>query len=152
MELHQCWIWRVSEVKWNAPYHPASNGLAEQAVQTFKSGMKKLTSGTLETWVVRFLFDCRITPQTTTGVSPSELLFGHHLHCHLDLLHPNIEAKVHQNQCRQKELHDFHARERVLEILSYLKLQFWQSMAPWCHLLKDWSCFIYSRSYRWEES
>ena len=97
-----------------APYHPASNGLAEQAVQTFKSGMKKLTSGALETRVVRFLFNCRITPQTTTGVSPSELLFGHHLHCHLDLLHPNIEAKVHQNQCRQKELHDFRARERVL--------------------------------------
>ena len=29
-------------------------------------------------------------------------------------MHPNIEAIVHQNQCRQKELHDFHARERVL--------------------------------------
>ena len=25
-------------------------------------------------------------------------------------------------------------------------------MAPWCHLLQDWSCFIYSRPYRWEES
>ena len=32
-----------------APYHPASNGLAEHAVQTFKSGIKKLTSGSLET-------------------------------------------------------------------------------------------------------
>ena len=27
----------------------SSNGLAESAVQTFKSGMKKLTEGTLET-------------------------------------------------------------------------------------------------------
>ena len=96
------------------PYHPASNGLAERAVQTFKSGMKKLTSGTLETRVARFLFNYRITPQTTTGVSPSELLFGHCLCCHLDFLRPNLDAKVRQNQSGQKELHDFHARDREL--------------------------------------
>ena len=97
-----------------APYHPASNGLAERAVQTVKSGKKKLTSGTLETRVARFLFNYRITPQTTTGVSPSELLFGRCLRCHLDFLRPNLDAKVRQNQSRQKELHDFHARDREL--------------------------------------
>ena len=32
-----------------SPYHPSSNQLAKRAVQTFKSGMKKLTEGALET-------------------------------------------------------------------------------------------------------
>ena len=59
-----------------APYHPASNGLAERAVKTFKTAMKKATTGDLETQLSRFLFQYRITPHTSTGVSPAELLMG----------------------------------------------------------------------------
>ena len=97
-----------------APYHPTSNGLAECAVQSFKLGMKKLTMGSLEARVARFLFTYRITPQTTTGISPSELLLGHRLHCHLDFIRPNLDAKVLQSQCRQKETHDYHAQDHYL--------------------------------------
>jgi len=60
----------------SAPYHPASNGLAERAVQTFKSALKKLKNGTLETRIQRFLFDYGITPHSTTGVSPASLLLN----------------------------------------------------------------------------
>ena len=48
--------------------------MAERAVQTFKEGMKKVNGGSVETRVSRFLARYRITPQTSTGVSPAELL------------------------------------------------------------------------------
>ena len=60
----------------SAPYHPTSNGLAERAVQTFKEGMKRGTTADLETRLTRFLYQYRITPHTTTGISPAELLMG----------------------------------------------------------------------------
>ena len=37
-------IWHVT----TAPYHPASNGLAEWAVQTVKEGLRKMVDGPLE--------------------------------------------------------------------------------------------------------
>ena len=88
-----------------APYHPSSNGLAERAVQTFKEGMKKLKDGSLETRVSRFLSRYRITPQTTTGVSPAELLLGRKPKSRLDLLYPEIGRKVRGSQMSQKHLH-----------------------------------------------
>ena len=57
-----------------APYHPASNGLAERAVQIVKKGLKKQSNGSLKTQIARVLFSYRVTPQSTTGVSPAELL------------------------------------------------------------------------------
>lgn len=47
----------------SAPYHPASNGLVERAVHTFKEGMKRLKGGTLNTRLLHFLLRYRITPQ-----------------------------------------------------------------------------------------
>ena len=56
-----------------SPYHPSSNGLAERAVQTFKNGIKKL-EGDVQERISRLLFRYRVTPHTTTGLSPAELL------------------------------------------------------------------------------
>ncbi|XP_063052002.1 uncharacterized protein K02A2.6-like [Engraulis encrasicolus] len=97
-----------------APYHPSSNGLAERAVQTFKSLMKKMTGDSIETRMSRALFSYRITPQSTTGKSPAELLCGRKLRSTLDLIHPDFTKRVHDKQEKQKSYHDMHARVRIL--------------------------------------
>ena len=78
----------------SAPYHPSSNGLAERAVQMFKRGMKKQGQGSIETKLTCFLLSYRITPQTTTGESPTQLRWGCSLRSHLDLFRLNVGAKV----------------------------------------------------------
>ena len=84
--------------------------------QTFKQGLKKLTEGSLETRLARFLFSYRTTPQSTTGQSPAELLFGRPLRTQLDLLQPDLRAKVQCQQERMKINHDQHARQRGFSI------------------------------------
>ena len=86
----------------SAPYHPATNGLAERAVQTFKSFLKKCADGSLEDRLSIFLFQYRITPHSTTGSTPAQLLMGRQLRSRLDLLRPSLGARVQQQQERQK--------------------------------------------------
>ena len=88
------------------PYHPVSNGLAERAVQTIKMGLKKITDGTLEDRLAHFLFQYRLTPHTTTGTSPAELLMGRKPRSTLDFIKLNIADRVCCNQQKQKAEHD----------------------------------------------
>ena len=96
----------------SALYHPSTNGLAERAVQVLKQGLKKVTTGSLRTRLARVLLSYRITPQSSTGVSPAELLLGRCPRTRLDLLKPNLADKVENKQLQQKVDHDRAARSR----------------------------------------
>ena len=99
----------------SAPYHPASNGLAERAVQILKNALKKDPGGvSLETQIACFLFHYQITPHSTTGIAPAELLMGRRPRSRLDLLYPNIADRVRKRQFDQKRGHDQHCQQRQL--------------------------------------
>ena len=100
----------------SAPYHPSSNGLAEWAVQLIKQGLKKTKKGSMKSRLAHVLFHYRLTPQTTTGVSPSELLLGRRPRSRLDLLKPHTAEQVEKKQSQQKQQHDARARKRKFEV------------------------------------
>ena len=89
--------------------HWSSNGLAERGVQVYKQGFWKIKIGTVHDRFAQFQFQYRLTPHSTTGVSPAELLLG----CpQLDLLQPSNQQQVLQEQLKQKQDHDQHYRTR----------------------------------------
>lgn len=54
----------------------------------------------------KILMSYRVIPQSTTGMSPAQLLLGRSIRMRLDLLIPNVREKVEHRQLQQKMLHD----------------------------------------------
>ena len=85
----------------SAFYYPSSNGLAERALQTFKQSLRQIPEDSVREKLAKFLFKYRITPHSSTGVAPAELLMGRHLRSRLDFLKPDLVATVEKNQLKQ---------------------------------------------------
>ena len=102
----------------SAPYHPASNGLAERFVQSLKTALKTSASTglSLAHRLSNFLLTYRSSPHAATGVSPSSLFLHRPLRTRFDLLRPNQESHVTGQQSRQKEVHDKKARFREFHV------------------------------------
>lgn len=71
-----------------APFHPSSNGAAENLVRTFKNFLKKscCNSKTVDFDIQRFMLSYNSTPHCSTKKSPAELHIGRPLYNALDRL------------------------------------------------------------------
>lgn len=98
----------------SSPYHPQSNGEAERFVQTFKDAMdaSSASPATCKQLAATILLRYRVTPHTTTGSSPAQLLFNRIPRTQLDLLHPDFPTDVRSRQELDKSRFDTRAYER----------------------------------------
>ena len=87
----------------SAPYHPATNDLAERAVQTFKQALRSMyqSSNPVKEKLAKFVIAYRNTPHSSTGVSPAQLSLGRPLRTRLDLVKPNFNGKMVNQQHQQ---------------------------------------------------
>lgn len=97
----------------SAPFHPATNGLAERFVQTFKHALKS-SRGTapVQQRLDSFLLTYRNTPHATTKKTPAMLFLGRRLRLRLDCLKPSVAGIVHRSQEAQQLQRQQHAKER----------------------------------------
>ena len=72
---------RIKHVK-SAPYHPASNGLAERFIQFLKQSLRASCDGgrSVSQRISTYLLTYRTTAHGTTGVPPCKLLMQRDLH------------------------------------------------------------------------
>ena len=60
------------------------------------------------------MLNYRTTPQSTTGIPPSQLLMDRQLRTRLDFVIPDLSKHVQDAQSNQKHYHDQHAKAEVL--------------------------------------
>ncbi|XP_063959313.1 uncharacterized protein K02A2.6-like [Lytechinus pictus] len=116
-----------------APKHPASNGLAERGVQTVKTAMKKGQGSVLEKKLQRFLLTYRVTPQETTGKTPSKLMFKRKVRTRLDNLRPDLSKSARRKQSTMNKTGDRGSKERVFAVNDQVMVKNFSSGTTWLY-------------------
>ena len=107
------------------PYHPASNGLAERHVRTFK-GMYKAYGNTrsVQHRVADILFRYRNTPHSTTGKTPAELFLKREPRTFLSLVKPSLKSRVESRQAASKLYKDgAHPKLRTFDLYQPVRVK-----------------------------
>ncbi|PIK45484.1 hypothetical protein BSL78_17652 [Apostichopus japonicus] len=87
-----CNLLEIDHLK-SSPYHPQTNGLVERFNGTLKSMLRAFVTQQPESWdryIPYLLFAYREVPQSSTGFSPFELLYGRKVKGPLDVLKEEI--------------------------------------------------------------
>ena len=89
----------------SAPYHPATNGLAENMVKNVKQWLSKQRCEVrVGVALSEFLRTYRNVPHSTTGRSPAQILFGRALRTRLSFVLPCMSERVKEQLQPQEEL------------------------------------------------
>ena len=108
----------------------------------------------VESRLLQFLFQYRITPHTTTGLSPAEFLMGRRLRSQLSLLHPGVEERVKATQ-ETEEVPLQRGKRTVIRCWRSClgsQLQQGTKMAKWCDLRNPRSHIHLGGVVRWGQS
>ena len=79
----------------------------------------------------QFLFVYRNTPQTTTGQTPAELIFGHQLRTRLNNVKSGVEERVQKKQKSQKRNYDCKAKDRYFKVGNKVNVKNYRPRPAW---------------------
>ena len=102
-----------------AAYNPKCNGSCENFNKTLKQMIRKITEDNPDTWdryLQPLLFAYREVPQTSTGFSPFELIYGHEVRGPLFLMKERILSNVTEEEVPVTS-YVLEMRERIREYL-----------------------------------
>lgn len=123
--------------KFTAPYNPSSNGQAERFVQILKKSLKaqNATKNNVQEKLQKVLFHYRLTPHTSTGKAPAELMFNRHVRSRLDLLLPTGEYSTPQENQKprttRRGTHENKTKTRKLKVGTRVQCRNYTSKVKW---------------------
>ena len=93
--------------------------------------MSKLNEGSIVDKLSHVLFYSHITPHSTTGLSPAELLQNRRIKSRLDLLRPDMESRVIEKQSKQQYYANMHSKIRQFQVGEDVYIRNFSSGLKW---------------------